>query len=133
MEDQKKIDENQTKQEIIRNPDGTFPKGVSGNPAGGGRPPGSFSIRRLIANKMQEDPEEAKAFIELIYQRAKANNDSKEFKYIEMIVESIDGKLTQPIGGDPNRPIVVVTNIPGLEVKTDTAERADNSVQESDS
>lgn len=91
------MDENQPKQEIIRNPDGTFPKGVSGNPAGGGRPAGSFSIRRMIAEKMKQDPEEAKAFIELIYERAKTNNDSKEFKYIEMIVESIDGKLTQPI------------------------------------
>lgn len=127
------MDENQPKQEIIRNPDGTFPKGVSGNPAGGGRPPGSFSIRRMIAEKMRQDPEEAKAFIELIYERAKTNNDSKEFKYIEMIVESIDGKLTQPIGGDPNRPIVVVTNIPGLEIKAEPAASADNSVQESDS
>jgi hypothetical protein len=122
------MDEKQSKQEIIRNPDGTFPKGVSGNPAGGGRPAGSFSIRKMIADKMRENPEEAREFIELIYERAKTNNDSKEFKYIEMIVESIDGKLTQPIGGDPNRPIVVVTNIPGLEIKTDTAERADNSV-----
>lgn len=127
------MDENQSKQEIIRNPDGTFPKGVSGNPAGGGRPAGSFSIRRMIADKMRENPEEAREFIEMIYRRAKEGNDSKEFKYVETIIESVDGKLTQPIGGDPNRPIVVVTNIPGLEIKTDTAERADNSVQESDS
>lgn len=125
------MDENtaKTEQKPLKGPDGKF---LPGNP-GGGRPAGSFSIRRMIADKMRENPEEAREFIELIYERAKTNNDSKEFKYIEMIVESIDGKLTQPIGGDPNRPIVVVTNIPGLEIKTDTAERADNSVQESDS
>ncbi len=108
-----------------------FQPGESGNP--GGRPKGTFSIRRLIAERVQQNPEEAKQIIDAVYRRALADNDSKEFKYIETIIESVDGKLTQPIGGDPNRPIVVVTNIPGLEIKTDTAERADNSVQESDS
>lgn len=72
-----------------------FKPGESGNPSG--RPKGTFSIRRMIAEKMQNDPEEAKEFIELIYRRAKEDNDSKEFKYIETIIESIDGKVTQPV------------------------------------
>lgn len=78
-----------------KGPDGRFLPGNLANP--GGRPAGTFSIRRMIADKMRQNPEEAKVFIEAIYRRALEDNDSKEFKYIEMIVESIDGKVTQPI------------------------------------
>ncbi len=46
-------------QEVIRNPDGTFPKGVSGNPAG--RPPGK-TLKEYQAEKFRlmsdEDKEE---------------------------------------------------------------------------
>jgi hypothetical protein len=38
-----------------RNPDGTFPPGVSGNPAG--RPKGSVSIRDQIRKKLEENPD----------------------------------------------------------------------------
>lgn len=37
-----------------RNPDGTFKKGVSGNPAG--KPPGAFSITAMIRERLQEVP-----------------------------------------------------------------------------
>lgn len=43
------------KQEIIRNPDGTFPKGVSGNPDG--RPKGK-TLKEWLKDKLREMTEE---------------------------------------------------------------------------
>lgn len=51
----------------------------------------------MIAEKMRENPEEAKLLVSKIYERAMKDCDSKEFKYVETIIESIDGKLSQPI------------------------------------
>jgi hypothetical protein len=42
------------KQETSRNPDGTFPKGQSGNPAG--RAPGKLSLTKMLREKLAEIP-----------------------------------------------------------------------------
>lgn len=113
----------------LRDEKGRFLPGVL--QPGAGRPPGTFSIRALIARKLKENPEEAKQFVEMIYRRALKDNDSKEFKYVETVIESIDGKLTQPIGGDPNMPIVLVSQIPGMQGESKRSE--DNHTEDADS
>ena len=45
-------------QELNRNPDGRFPKGVSGNP--GGRPKGSISLKRFAEKMLREMPDDEK-------------------------------------------------------------------------
>ena len=57
------------KQEIIRNPDGTYPKGVSGNPAG--RPKGK-TIKERVIEWLEEHPEDQTAFIEHFVKKDRA-------------------------------------------------------------
>ena len=45
----------------IRNPDGTFKPGISGNPAG--RPKGSLSIRDLVRQHLEDNPEDLAEFV----------------------------------------------------------------------
>lgn len=47
-------------QEVNRNPDGTFPKGISGNPAG--RPKGK-TIKERVLEYLEEHPKEMKDFV----------------------------------------------------------------------
>jgi hypothetical protein len=83
-------------QEIIRNPDGTFPPGVSGNPTG--RPKGSVSLVAIARRKLPEmcaagDKTNAEALVEKWLDDALAGDD----KFFKMLLEQIDGKPTQTI------------------------------------
>lgn len=78
------------KQEIIRNPDGTFPPGVSGNP--GGRPKGK-SLKTFAREYLESlDDEGKKAYMEklpaeLVWRMAEGN-PSNENKH-ELTPETI--------------------------------------------
>jgi hypothetical protein len=48
----------------IRNPDGTFKKGISGNPLG--KPKGTFSIKTKIIKRLEENPEQLDEVIQYL-------------------------------------------------------------------
>lgn len=87
-------------QEKNRNPDGTFVKGVSGNP--GGRPIGSISPITMLKNMFAEDPEDFRAFVK----RYKENPQNEKH-----LVEMLDGKAEQKtdmtLRGDETAPVLV--------------------------
>lgn len=67
-----------------RNEDGTFKKGVSGNPLG--RPIGSISVIDKLRQIYQEKPEKFEAFVERY-----AANEANDRHQVEML----DGKALQ--------------------------------------
>ncbi len=81
---------------IPRNPDGTFPPGVSGNPKG--KPLGAISIIAKVKKKFADNPQYFDEWIE---------------KFIEdpaqrrAIMEQIDGKPIQPLSGADGGAFVV--------------------------
>jgi len=84
----------------IRNEDGTFKKGVTGNP--NGRPKGSYSIVEMIKKKLQEMPEGkdktyGEYFVEQIMKKAVIEGDVTMMKDL---TDRIDGKPRQNIGLD---------------------------------
>ena len=91
----------------IRNPDGTFKAGVSGNPEG--RPKGSLSITSAIKKKLEEDyvnlanPEEKKQYLEKIIEAIFHNAiELRDARTLKDIWSYIDGqpKATVDIGAD---------------------------------
>lgn len=84
-------------QEISRKPDGTFQKGVSGNPKGRPR----FSIVSLLREKLAEIPEGEKTTVasklvdEIIIKAIK----EKDAAMMKDIIDRIDGKPKQAIVG----------------------------------
>ena len=79
-----------------RNPDGTFPKGVSGNP--NGRP--VFSIVSILKEYLQEVPEgqkkaRAMQLVEEITTKAIVDKDTAMMRDI---LDRIDGKPKQDVG-----------------------------------
>lgn len=92
-----------------RNPDGTFPKGVSGNP--NGRP--VFSVVTILKEYLQEVPEgekrtRAKMLVEEIVTKAVVDKDTAMMKDI---LDRVDGKPKQALehsGTGPDGQIEVV-------------------------
>lgn len=93
---------------VIRNPDGTFPPGVSGNPKG--KPPGSLSIVAKLKAKLQEVPDgmDKKTYLDLLVDRliksAIADGDRRSLRdileYVEgMPKQSIDLGADQTVEG----------------------------------
>lgn len=76
----------------IRNPDGTFPKGVSGNP--NGRPKGAVSLLSILRQKLAaDDGVTANELVDATIRDAK-NGDAQARK---LCWEYIEGKPTQPV------------------------------------
>jgi len=74
----------------IRNPDGTFKKGVSGNPAG--RPAGSVSIKDKIRQHLENNPEVVEDIV------AHFVKDNRELMW-----QMLEGRPAQDVtsGGQP--------------------------------
>jgi len=81
---------------IKRKPDGTFEKGVSGNPEG--RPAGSVSVMTRIRQIFNEEPEYFELYVRDIL---------KDERLRKEIVQQLDGKPVQPIAGVTDKPIIV--------------------------
>lgn len=127
----KDVQKQQAKQRVVGKP---FEKGKSGNP--GGRPKGSVSITTLLRHKLLEA--DAQTIVDNLVALAtripeqrefkKTNSDGEEYYYeaydpieaklhqwaVDTILERLDGKVTQPIGGDPARPLLFSSTLPGL-------------------
>ena len=74
--------------------------GQSGNPKG--RPKGIKYLSEALRELLQ-DPDTVKRIAEQIRKDAQSGN----YNAINTILERTEGKVTQPIGGDRNMPIVV--------------------------
>lgn len=81
-----------------RNPDGTFKKGVSGNPAG--KPEGSFSLIAMLKAELQKCPEgqDKKTFADMLIQRImkKAISDGDDSQ-IRNILQYVEGMPKQKL------------------------------------
>ncbi len=99
---------NPEKQENNRNPDGTFIKGTSGNPAG--RPKGK-TIKETVREWLEEHPEDKKAFVEHFIKKNR-----------ELAWQMLEGRPPQDItsGGEKIEQIPIyagksIQSIPGYE------------------
>lgn len=98
----------------IRNPDGTFKKGITGNP--NGRPKGSFSLVEMIKNKLQEIPEGkdktyAEYFIEQMMKKSVIEGDTSMMRDM---LNRVDGMPRQNVGldgGSAGKPISILSNV----------------------
>jgi hypothetical protein len=93
------------KQEKERNPDGTFPKGKSGNPKG--RPKGKSLTNQLREALREIEANTGEQYDVLLVKRLLDKAISKgDMKAIQMIWERLEGKPTQQhehsgLNGDP--------------------------------
>lgn len=85
---------------IKRKPDGTFEKGVSGNPEG--RPAGSVSVMTRIRQIFNEEPEYFELYVRDIL---------KDERLRKEIVQQLDGKPKQTIdlGNSEGIPFIIKT------------------------
>jgi len=81
---------------IIRDKEGKFIKGVSGNPAG--KPPGDISIVALLKRELEKCPEDMdkKTYAQLLVKTMldKSIND-RDVAMIKDVVDRVDGKPVQ--------------------------------------
>jgi len=96
----------QEQEKAGRNADGTFPKGVSGNP--GGRPQGSVSIVNLVRLKLQQiPPGEKRTYAEKLVDRilSQTTRPNADTALIRDLIDRVDGRPLQSqditSGGEP--------------------------------
>jgi len=77
-----------------------FKPGQSGNPKG--RPPNIKYVSEALRELLAEDKSLAYYLAKNLAKRALKNSGD-----LSLLFERTEGKVTQPIGGDPNMPIVV--------------------------
>ena len=112
---------------IIRNPDGTFAKGCSGNPLG--KPPGLYSPITRVKQIFAENPEKFEAFVKS-YMESESNS--------KHVVEMIDGKPQLDITSKGKSITVVVPqavaesfNINGTNTETEGSNTEQSEIQSS--
>lgn len=114
----------------IRNPDGTFAKGVSGNPDG--RPKGSLSVVEAIRRELDKvadlpSNKEKKTYLELLIQRImkKAIGDG-DVAMIRDMINRIDGMPKQPVemSGSIDTRLEVLTKMGLNDTKTERIEES---------
>ncbi len=86
-------DETPQKQEILRNPDGTFPKGVSGNP--GGVPRNSIKLRTRLKGLLADNPGLAEEAMQALIDGARSGDTSA----LKLLLDHHDGPLTIRVEG----------------------------------
>ncbi len=117
-----------TKQEIKRNPDGTFPEGVSGNPAG--KPKGVRHLSTLLEEairRVAEDtgtPEDV-AIVKKVIEKAKGG----DMKAIEHIWDRLEGKAPQTIDITTDGDKISASSIP-LELIKEFEEKLRKQIAE---
>lgn len=106
-----------------------FKKGVSGNPDG--KPKGALSITPILRQTITEDDIRVIVGNLIATARRKPQKQTIHTKFgsyetidateaklydsaVQTILERLDGKVTQPIGGDPARPLLFTSTLPGL-------------------
>lgn len=99
------MNENPEKSGIIRDEEGKFVKGVSGNPEG--RPAGTLSLIGMLKAKLQEiEPNSKKQYAELLINRitkdAIADGNDKQIRNILQYVEGMPKQsIDMTTGGKP--------------------------------
>lgn len=108
----------------IRNADGTFKKGVSGNPSG--RTKGT---KQAISNSLLEELQEkddGKTNLELIIRKLVSKAKSGDLKAIEIIIDRIEGKAKEYV--ELTQTIVEIEDMDDDKSSEDEAEdESDNS------
>jgi len=74
--------------------------GQSGNPKG--RPKGIKYLSEILRDYLNDNPDLAEELIKNLTKRANRSDSA-----LNTIFDRTEGKVTQPIGGDPNMPIVI--------------------------
>jgi hypothetical protein len=80
-------------QAVIRNPDGTFPRGVSGNPSG--RPKGSVNARARFRNHIEANLDRLYEVFDAHLERCKEGDPAA----LKLLYDTLDGLLAVKIEG----------------------------------
>lgn len=90
---------------IARDSSKTFKKGQSGNPKG--KKPGTVSLTTAIKKFLISEATDGETYESKLSRAIVLRALSKSDVLAKELLDRTDGKVTQPIGGDPDHPIVI--------------------------
>lgn len=86
-----------------------WPKGVSGNPAGSPKKPASITMHlreelAKVVNGKTKAQMIAEGMVKVAFFPVAATGSAK---VLGEVLDRTEGKVTQPVGGDPDQPIII--------------------------
>jgi hypothetical protein len=100
--------------------DHQWKKGVSGNPSG--RPKGSISLEAELRKRLNNG-EEGEKIVEGLVTRALRSALNGDWRFFNMILERVDGKVADRIAGHDGGPIFSDQDLEGIQHLLDSTDR----------